>query len=233
MADEGTGTPAAAPAAPVPGVDDGHAAELLAQAAAASKANGISGAEDAPGDSDEVKRWKAYARTHQGHLESTNQKAAKLADDLKAARAALKEIADKDKSEAEKLREENLSNAERADKAERLVWRLKAAEDFEIPKGFRDSISGTTEDEIRESAKSLQAAIAEVKGSVTTDAASGGQGSGDANGKAPAGRQSARAARMRRPVEAMQSGAVPASAPAASGDPNEWFRELVEAKLGR
>jgi hypothetical protein len=153
----------------------------------------------------EAKKWRDLSRKN----ETAAKKA--LADAQKGAEAARKlaEIEDRDKSESQRNAERATAAEERAQQAEARYHRTLAAATYGLPPSLIDRISGSSEDEINESAEQLAAVINEAAEQRTTAARGNGNG-------AP-----------QRPVESLRPGAIPASSGGSSTDPNALFRQLM------
>jgi hypothetical protein len=205
--DTGSQGAATAPAvaAAAPG-DDRSAEDLLADAVA-------SGDDDKPED---ALAQLAKLQKKNADLLKHNRTWEARAKENTAAATELQQIKDAQKTDHERLTDRAVLAEKRANEAEARYHRTLAAASYSIPPGLIDRISGSTEEEIGESAEALAAAINEAAEGIAAASAR-------ANGVAP-GAVTARP--QTRPVESLRPGAQPAGTP-DTNDPNAWLRAAM------
>ena len=200
--DAGT-SPEAEPAAGTPGVDDLDPAAALASAVAAGDAASETPEQTIARLTADRDKWKANSRKNEGRAK----------ENLTAAEE-LRRIQDAQKTAEQRATERAEAAEARAAELERGAWVTDAAQAYDIPVKFRDRITGTTQEEIEESAQQLAGAINEIR--TAGDNATGG------NGRAPS----------RRPVTSLRPGAAPAAGAVETGNPNQMLRDMISRKRG-
>jgi len=109
---------------------------------------------------DEVAKWKAMARKHEAQAKSNAEAARKLG-----------ELEDANKSDLEKANAAAADAARRAEAAEAQVLKYRVAADKAVPSKLMKFLSGSTQEELEESADELLAAL-------TSDTGDAGEGTG-------------------------------------------------------
>lgn len=101
----------------------------------------------------EAEKWKNLSRKHEKQAKANADAAKKLS-----------ELEEKDKTEQQKLADKATLEAKRADEAELKALRYEVAQDKDVPKKLMKFLTGSTQEELEESADELLAALKEDEG---------------------------------------------------------------------
>jgi hypothetical protein len=160
--------------------------------------------------------WRYHAQKHERrHLDALGFKSKAEIDAMREAARKYAEYEDSQKSEQQKLME-RLEAAERErDEERRIRARMVAAATYDLPEGLMNLVTGSSEEEINESAKALAGEIEAVIAARLAVAPP----------PPPAPEPAPAALASTRPVESLRPGAMPANDRPTDG--NDWLRGFV------
>lgn len=195
---EGTGVTGEVDTSAAGTSDVGTAAE---DAAAEAELHGIMQEQDPEELAKQVKHWQRTAQRHE-----------RTARDNSAAARELQTLKDASKTELERAVSAQQAAEHERDAVRTQHARTVAASAHGLDPEFADFLSGSTEDEINESAETLNTLIEKAAQKLA------GQTQQNGGGRVSGG--------TRRPVESMRPGAAPAGARPANSN-NDLFRQLM------